>query len=167
MPDKKGENERDQFVAWRLCLTRLFGNEKEVDVRAKNPEVYLDRLGDEELFKKYRAELKKMAWEGYRRGRLMFYPTFFKKLGLEVINPHDRETGAGTLPIYLETVPKGAKGTFSLLYVPFDRVGKEIGVTEEKRRRISAVWLKELPTFSQSSASAPRLRAALAWRRKR
>jgi CRISPR/Cas system CMR subunit Cmr6 (Cas7 group RAMP superfamily) len=129
LPDKKGENERDQFVAWRLCLTRLFGNEKEVDVRAKNPEVYLDRLGDEELFKKYRAELKKMAWEGYRRGRLMFYPTFFKKLGLEVINPHDRETGAGTLPIYLETVPKGAKGTFSLLYVPFDRVGKEIGET--------------------------------------
>ena len=100
-----------------------------MDVRAKNPEVYLDRLGDEELFKKYRAELKKMAWEGYRRGRLMFYPTFFKKLGLEVINPHDRESRCRH-PAHLPgDCAKGAKGTFSLLYVPFDRVGKEIGET--------------------------------------
>lgn len=127
--EEKGEKEKDQFVAWRLCLTRLFGNEKEVDVRAENPEVYLDRLGDDRMFKKYRAGLKEMARDGYRRGRLMFYPTFFNELGLEVINPHDRETGAGTLPIYFETVPAEAKGVFSLLYVPFDRVGKDIEET--------------------------------------
>lgn len=58
-------------------------------------------------------------------GRLYFYPTFFDKIGLEVINPHDRKTKAGKHPIYFECVPKDAKGMFSLLYVPFDLIGKE------------------------------------------
>lgn len=57
------------------------------------------------------------------RGRLLFYPTFFDKIGLEVINPHDRKRGVGTQPIYFECVPTGAKGIFSLLYVPFDLLG--------------------------------------------
>jgi len=43
---------------------------------------------------------------------------------VEVINPHSRKTRAGTHPIYLECVPAGAQGTFSLLYVPFDLIGK-------------------------------------------
>lgn len=55
-----------------------------------------------------------------RRGRLHCFPTYFDRIGLEVINPHDRERGVGTNPILLECVPAGAKGRFSLLYVPFD-----------------------------------------------
>jgi CRISPR-associated protein Cmr2 len=55
----------------------------------------------------------------------MFYPTFFNLIDVEVINPHSRKTRAGTHPIYLECVPIGAQGTFSLLYVPFDLIGKE------------------------------------------
>ncbi len=51
-------------------------------------------------------------------GSLHFYPTFFDRIGLEVINPHDRATGTGKLPIYFECVPAGTEGTFSLLYVP-------------------------------------------------
>ena len=58
------------------------------------------------------------------RRRLNFYPTFFDQISLEVINPHDRKTKAGTQPIYIESVPEGASGTFSLLYVPFDLMGK-------------------------------------------
>ncbi len=61
--------------------------------------------------------------EMFRAGRLHFYSTFFTRLGLEVINPHDRETGSGRQPIYIECVPAGAQGTFSLLYVPFDLIG--------------------------------------------
>jgi len=57
-------------------------------------------------------------------GRLYFYPTFFTRLGLEVINPHDRQSNAGKQPIYFECVPAGARGTFSLLYVPFDLIGQ-------------------------------------------
>lgn len=55
-----------------------------------------------------------------RAGRLHLYPTFFDKIGLEVINPHERRTGVGIQPIYIETVPAGATGTFSLLYAPLD-----------------------------------------------
>lgn len=64
--------------------------------------------------------------EGYgQRGRLTFYPTFFDRIDLEVINPHSRVTKAGTLPITLEVVPSGAIGFFSLLYIPFDLIGRE------------------------------------------
>lgn len=56
--------------------------------------------------------------EDFQRGALAFYPTWFDRLGFEVINPHSRETRAGTKPIYYEVVPVGATGTLSLLYAP-------------------------------------------------
>jgi len=65
-------------------------------------------------------------------GRLYFYPTFFTRLGLEVINPHDRQSNAGQQPIYFECVPAGAQGDFTLLYVPFDRVGEDDGETRRQ-----------------------------------
>jgi len=55
-----------------------------------------------------------------RAGRLHFFPTFFNQIGQEVINPHDREGGAGKQPIYFECVPQDAEGVFTLLYVPLD-----------------------------------------------
>jgi CRISPR-associated protein Cmr2 len=58
-------------------------------------------------------------------GRLTFFPTFFDKVSLEVINPHDRATGVGARgPILLECVPQGAQGNFFLLYVPFGPFGQ-------------------------------------------
>lgn len=54
-------------------------------------------------------------------GYLYFYPTFFNRIGLEVINPHDRKRRVGTNPIPIECVPEGTSGTFTLLYVPLDR----------------------------------------------
>jgi len=63
--------------------------------------------------------------EGYfRAGRLRFYPTYFDALELEILNPHDRESGSGRDPFNLECVPAGGQGVFSLLYVPFDRAGQ-------------------------------------------
>ena len=56
----------------------------------------------------------------FHAGRFRFYPTFFRQIGLEVINPHDRKKKVGINPIYFECVPPGAEGDFSLLYVPFD-----------------------------------------------
>ncbi len=58
-------------------------------------------------------------------GRLHLFPTFFTKKSLEIINPHDRERRVGTTPILMESVPKDTKGLFTLLYVPFDLIGKE------------------------------------------
>ncbi|HOT93139.1 MAG TPA: hypothetical protein PLN71_16375 [Anaerolineae bacterium] len=69
--------------------------------------------------------------ESGRAGRLYFYPTFFTQTALEIINPHDRKRRVGKNPILFECVPTGAKGTFSLLYVPFDLIGEE----EEKIRQ--------------------------------
>jgi CRISPR-associated protein Cmr2 len=55
----------------------------------------------------------------HQAGRLYFYPTFFARMGLEVINPHSRETGIGERgPLLMECVP-GGTGTLVLLYVPF------------------------------------------------
>jgi CRISPR-associated protein Cmr2 len=60
-----------------------------------------------------------------KSGRLYFYPSFFTQTGMEVINPHDRKTRVGKNPILIESVPIGAEATFTLLYAPLDRVGKE------------------------------------------
>lgn len=58
--------------------------------------------------------------EEQQAGRLHFFPTFFDQVALEVINPHDRESGVGARgPILMECVPQEAKGELFLLYVPF------------------------------------------------
>ncbi|MGC8876852.1 RAMP superfamily CRISPR-associated protein [Thermus sp.] len=69
--------------------------------------------------------------EEFSRGALVLYPTWFDRIGFEVINPHSRERRAGTKPIYYEVVPgrrpkknpgeyaEGGKGTLSLLYAPW------------------------------------------------
>jgi len=74
---------------------------------------------------KFEAEVRQRGYvagdvEGFQ-GCLYFYPTFFTQLGLEVINPHDRQSNAGKQPIYFECVPAGASGDFTLLYVPCDQ----------------------------------------------
>lgn len=70
-----------------------------------------------------------------KSGRLYFYPTFFDRLSLEVINPHDRKTGAGSQPILMECVPAGTTGAFTLLYTPLDRIGQDAA---ETRRHVFA-----------------------------
>ena len=51
-------------------------------------------------------------------GRLVLFPTWFKNIGLEVINPHDRKTKAGKNPILYEVVPAGTDGFLRMLYAP-------------------------------------------------
>jgi len=67
----------------------------------------------------------------FRAGRLVTYPTYFDRIGMEMINPHSRKTKAGRNPITYEVVPPSAKGIFSLLYVPFDLIGQS-GATIRK-----------------------------------
>ncbi len=54
----------------------------------------------------------------FSSGCLFFYPTYFNRIGLEVINPHKRDTGVGKQPIYFECVPIGTEGQFTVLYAP-------------------------------------------------
>lgn len=66
-----------------------------------------------------------------KKGRLIFYPTYFDQIGLEIIAPHDRNTKTVKNPILYEVVPKGSSGFFSLLYTPFDLIGIENPSLEE------------------------------------
>ncbi len=90
-------------------ITHLFGNEKGVE--------------DQELL---------------RAGRLYFFSTFFTQKSLEIINPQDRKLRAGEKPITFESVPggiRGATGTFTLLYIPFDLIGEDGRGTKSKLLR--------------------------------
>lgn len=69
--------------------------------------------------------------EGFERGALAFRPTWFDKVGFEVINPHDRKRRAGTQPIVYEVVPPCSKGKFRLLYAPRPSASEPEGTFEK------------------------------------
>jgi len=117
----------EEFARRRLQLALLFGDEKGEDPGSvKGLAKYLDEVGGQEAASLFRRKVKehfKIPEDKpipHFSGRLHFYPTFFNRIGLEVINPHDRKTGAGKNPIYFECVPAGTQGIFTLLYVPLD-----------------------------------------------
>jgi len=130
LADQADALSEEEFAQRRLQLTLLFGDEKgEEPGRVKGLAEYLDKIkpSAKELYRQkvkehFGVDLDKPL--PHHAGRLYLYPTFFDRIDLEVINPHDRRTKAGTLPIYLESVPIGAKGTFTLLYVRFDLIGR-------------------------------------------
>lgn len=121
----------EQWAEERFAQWFLFGDEKgEEPSGVKDFAAYLDECKPSAklLFrKKVRKdfELGEKDELPHHSGRLMFYPTFFNLIDVEVINPHSRTTKAGTHPIYLECAPAGAQGAFSLLYVPFDLIGTD------------------------------------------
>ncbi|MCL6430800.1 MAG: hypothetical protein K6V36_08060, partial [Anaerolineae bacterium] len=118
--DSRAECDDDEFSQRRLQLTRLFGNENDLDPRdGDRLSAYLDdvRPGAASL---YRRGLARLAKDGFLAGRLFFYPTFFDRMDVLVMNPHDRKTKAGTKPIFFECAPAEAAGTFSVLYASFE-----------------------------------------------
>jgi len=59
---------------------------------------------------------KKLEEGSAVQGCLFLYPIFWEgKVGLDVINPHDRSTGTGTKPIKYEVVKPGSKGILSIV----------------------------------------------------
>ncbi len=127
-----GNRDPEEFARRRFRLFILFGDEKgEEPGSVKGLAAYLDKAGGREAAEHFRRIIR----EHFRvpenkpiphfSGRLHFYPTFFDRIGLEVINPHARNTGAGKNPIYFECVPAGAPGAFTLLYVPLDAGSKD------------------------------------------
>lgn len=75
----------------------------------KDPEWILHLFGNEQ---------SETESDKFKAGALVFYPTWFSKVGFEVINPHSRKTKAGTNPIIYEVVPANTPGFLSLLYAP-------------------------------------------------
>ncbi|NLX19890.1 MAG: hypothetical protein GXY53_11530 [Desulfobulbus sp.] len=69
--------------------------------------------------------------ENFCAGSLIFYPTWFNKIGFEVINPHSRTRRAGTQPIYYEVVPAKTEGRLRLLYAPLPGENERDKVTPD------------------------------------
>jgi len=138
------ENEANFLNGWlaqRLFSTLLGESDKE---RRKPLEKQAKQLGEE-----FQTYLKAKGYrtekiEG-RQGRLFCFPTFFNQIGLEMINPHDRERRVGKNPILFECVPAGAVGTFRLLYVPYDFPSK---VTPDETR-LQAQVQADLPLVAK------------------
>ncbi len=134
------EREAEEFAKRRFWQTLLFGSEKgEETGNIKSLAKYLDDIGGKKATGLYRQHIReyfkikeKEDLPNYP-GRLHFFPTFFDKIGLEVINPHDRETGSGSRrgPILMECVPKGAQGGFTLLYAPVGLLAAENGAAAD------------------------------------
>jgi len=80
-----------------------------------------------EKFKKSQSNLP-IEFQTHK-GRAIFYPTYFDKISLEIINPHDRRKRAGTVPIHYEVVPKdtekNTEGILQIVYIPLDGVLKK------------------------------------------
>lgn len=122
----------EEFAERRFRMTLLFGDEKGEEPGAlKGLAKYLDELGEAAAAKLYREKVKAFFGTGteaaltHHRGWLHFYPTYFENIGLEIINPHPRDTGAGKQPIHFECVPAEASGVFTLLYVPLKELGED------------------------------------------
>lgn len=82
-----------------------------------------------------------------KKGRVVFYPTYFDEISLEAINPHNRNTKAGSGPIYYEVVPKDSKGILQIIYIPYDAITLPM---KEIRKQIKFDYsiLKELIKYA-------------------
>ncbi len=143
------QNTKDpkEFASRRFRMALLFGDEKgEESVSIKGLAKYLDEVGGDEAAKLFREKVRKYFSipedkpMPHFQGHLHFYPTFFDRIGLEVINPHDRKTGASAKgPIYFECVPAGTRGVFTVLYLPSDLSDKPEEAQNQAKRDLKAV----------------------------
>ncbi len=137
----------DEIFVKRLQLIRMFGNETEATNQHFNAcisQKLFNKKGKNETkeigkqFQQYLEEaIPAIKNVSGLQGWLYFYTTFFDKIDLEVINPHDRKKRTGTIPIYFEVVPINATGTFSLLWFPYDLVENSIA----RKQALKENWM--------------------------
>ncbi|SHH22100.1 CRISPR-associated protein Cmr2 [Thermosyntropha lipolytica DSM 11003] len=109
-----------EFVLFELGMKV----DKEFISEVKNEKSWegLQKILEQKISAKIIKERESLPWEFQtHRGRTIFYPTYFDRISLEVINPHDRRRRAGKKPIFYEVVPAcGTQGICQIVYVPFD-----------------------------------------------
>lgn len=151
-------------------LTHLEQNENNLSDWKDSKEV-VHLFGNQRHFHNERDSGNERAEaERFQRGALAFRPTWFDKVGFEVINPHDRATKAGTQPILWEVVPPRATGTLNVLYAPVPGAS-EPGVDRQKAVLLLFDAVESLITeygFSAKRTSgwgvATIIKARLRWR---
>lgn len=96
------------------------------------------------IIRLFGSELKE---ENALKGKLYFFPTFFKENGVrDVITPLDRNTRTpveGKSPVNLEVMKAGTKGEFYILYFPYPKENefKEEDVKEDLKFLADALKL--------------------------
>lgn len=120
---KKGKKQKElkEKLLWYL-LFELGVPLKPEDIE-KSLEEILEKYFDSNFASLFDSKGEFNYYEA-KKGRAIFYPTYFDRLSLEVINPHSRKRRAGINPIHYEVVPKGTEGILQIIYVPFDGILK-------------------------------------------
>jgi len=109
------------------------------EIEAENNEDKLIQKLQEKISQKIKKNDLPIEFQTHK-GRAIFYPTYFDKISLEIINPHDRRKRAGTVPIHYEVVPSGTKGILQIVYIPFDGVLKKDDELKEEVKQ-DLEWL--------------------------
>lgn len=117
--------EKDKSISEKLIKYALFKlgirlNKERINKINTKPEDFLIELSDK--LTKENIKNKTVPYLQIHKGRAIFYPTYFDKLSLEIINPHSRKTRAGINPIHYEVVPEGTKGILQIIYIPYDGI---------------------------------------------
>lgn len=149
---RNSDTESPKWEEKRARIVKLFGNEKDAVSEWADRKISeiigesKDKIKKE--FDKYLNE-QNITESGAFRGRLNFYPTFFDRIGLDVIAPHDRKTKTVRNPIYFETVPEGTGGELSILYYPFDLIakGKNNSEIEEEKKEDMKLLKRCIPSM--------------------
>ena len=119
--------------------------------------VSMDKLNNEKQVKALWKKIKAKELQT-QRGRLVFFPGYFDKIGLEMINPHKRRTKAGTQPIYYEVVPAGAKAKFQLFYIPADNITKIQKVRKDEYNNDKKLLIEALKLIFQENEDKPQIK---------
>lgn len=142
-----------EFILFELGLT-VDKNLLE-KINEQNSYEGLHKFLEEQISHKLQKDNKNLPIElRTHKGRAIFYPTYFDKLSLEVINPHDRRKRAGTQPIYYEVVPEGTEGFLQIIYIPFDGILKENEVLKSEAEKDLENLLLAIEKVSQIGIGA-------------
>lgn len=126
--DEKKKNTKLTEKLFEYCVFDLG-----IDVNIQKDGTNINKQLIDEIVKKQNKEKVKDIFS-VGKGRAIFYPTYLNKLNYEVINPHSRKNRAGRNPIMYEVVPKGTKGIFQLVYIPYDGILMEKSNLEDEMK---------------------------------
>ncbi len=119
----KNEGELDMQKVIKFFLFELGLKLTKKDIDSLKDKSEIDSWVEEKLIINFHDSSEDLpSYLTIHKGRVIFYPTYFDKLSLEIINPHSRKTRAGTNPIHYEVVPKDTNGILQIVYIPFDGV---------------------------------------------
>lgn len=153
---EKDKNIIEKLVKYALFELGLKLTKDDIQKINSNPKDYLKNLSS----KLQKEEITNTPFLQVHKGRAVFYPTYFNKLSLEIINPHSRKTRAGTNPIHYEVVPEDTEGTLQIVYIPYDAVLREKDEIENEVKADIEFLTKCIEKVSENGIGA---KAKLGW----